>query len=303
MKKNIALLLTTCIVIFLSLFAYLGYPSEFSQFEAKINDMMFLARGDMRGDKSIIIIDIDEKSLKALGQWPWSRNKIARILQNLADNHVGIIGLDVLFAEADNSSPKKVLSQLGISRIDAKDYDMSLANTIYKTPTVVGYAFSLANDGIKPAGTPISNSVIIEKNRPKKSYIIKPYRAILNLPIIQKKAHYNGYFNTIPDDDGVVRSIPMLMRFDGTLYPSISLEMLRVAMGAKTIKVAYNDNGVKSITVGKLTIPTDIYGRMLINYAGGQRSYRYISAIDIYNNKIDKSLVKNKFALIGTSAV
>jgi len=303
MKKNIALLLTTCIVIFLSLFAFLGYPSKFSQFEAKINDMMFLARGDITGDKNIIIIDIDEKSLKALGQWPWSRNKIARILQNLAGDDVGIIGLDVLFAEPDNSSPKKVLSELGISTIDAQDYDMKLANAIYKTPTVVGYAFSLISDGIKPAGTPISNSVIIEKNRPKKSYIIKPYRAILNLPIIQKKAHYNGYFNTIPDDDGVVRSIPLLMRFDGTLYPSISLEMLRVAMGEKSITVTYNNNGVESIRVGKLTIPTDIYGRMSINYAGGQRSYRYISAIDIYNNKIDKSLVQNKFALIGTSAV
>lgn len=303
MRKNIALFLTTCIVIFMSIFAYLEYPSKFSQFESKIDDMMFLIRGNKTGDKNIVIIDIDEKSLKALGQWPWSRNKIARILQNLANDGVGIIGLDVLFAEPDKSSPKRVLSKLGISTIDAEDYDMNLANTIYKTPTVVGYVFSLTNDGIKPTGTPISNSIIIEKNKPKKSYIIKPYRAILNLPIIQKNARYNGYFNTIPDDDGVVRSIPLLMRFKETLYPSISLEMLRVAMGEKTITVAYNNNGVESITIGKLTIPTDIYGRMLINYAGKQKSYRYISAVDIYNNKIDKSLVQNKFALIGTSAV
>ncbi len=303
MKKNIALLLTTYIVLILSLFSYLGYPSKFSQFEDKINDMMFLSRGNTQGSKNIIIIDIDEKSLKALGQWPWSRNKIAKILKNLTNDGVGIIGLDVLFAEPDNSSPKKVLSKLGISTIGAEDYDMDLASTINKTPTIVGYVFSLTNDGVKPFGTPISNTIIIEKNRPKKPYIIKPYRAILNLPIIQKKAHFNGYFNTIPDDDGVVRSIPMLMRFDGTLYPSISLEMLRVAMGEKGIKITYSNNGVESITVGKLTIPTDIYGRMLINYAGGQKSYRYISAIDIYNNKIDKSLVQNKFALIGTSAV
>lgn len=147
----------------MSIFAYLEYPSKFSQFESKIDDMMFLIRGNKTGDKNIVIIDIDEKSLKALGQWPWSRNKIARILQNLANDGVGIIGLDVLFAEPDKSSPKRVLSKLGISTIDAEDYDMNLANTIYKTPTVVGYVFSLTNDGIKPTGTPISNSIIIEK--------------------------------------------------------------------------------------------------------------------------------------------
>ena len=303
MRKKVILLLTTLIVVFLSIFLYITYPSAFIQLEYKIKDMMFKTRGNVDGDKNIIIIDIDEKSLKKLGQWPWSRDKIAKILQNLTNDGVGIIGLDILFAEADNSSPKRVLSKLGLSTKGVEDYDEIFAKTIKQTPTIAGYAFSLKNDGIKPSGAPNSNIIIIERNKPKKSYIIKPYRAILNLPIIQKNANFNGYFNTIPDDDGVVRSIPLVMEYNKTIYPSLDLEMLRVAMQKNIIKINYSDDGVESISIGKLNIPTDIYGRLMINYTGKTRNYKYISAVDIYDNNIDKSLIQNKFALLGTSAI
>ncbi len=289
-------------IFFFSLFLFFRYPSIFSQFENKINDMMFLARGKRPADKNIIIIDIDEKSLKELGQWPWSRNIISKILKNLTNDGVGMIGLDVVFAEPDNSSPKKILLKLGLKSKRAEDYDKILAQTIKETPTIAGYVFNLKNDGIKPTRSPRTNAIIIEKNRPKVSPIIKAYRAILNIPIIQNSAYSSGYFNTIPDDDGVIRSIPMLISYDGNLYPSLSLEMIRNALHKKIIRVNYENGIVKTISIGKLKIPTDMYGRMIINYMGAKKSYRYISAIDIYNNSINKSLVQNKFALIGTSA-
>ncbi len=303
MKKSTILLITTLSILLFSLFLLIWHPTLLSQFENKINDMMFLARDQVKADKNIIIIDIDEKSLKELGQWPWSRNIISVILKNLTKDGAGVIGLDILFAEPDNSSPKKILSKLGMETKNIEDYDKILAQTIKNTPTIAGYVFSLKNDGIKPKDTPNANAIIIEKNRPKNSPIIKAYRAILNLPIIQKSVYSNGYFNTIPDDDGVVRSIPMLISYHGNLYPSLSLEMARNAIQEKIITVNYENSIVKSISIGNLNIPTDMYGRMIINYTGEGRSYRYISAVDIYNNNIDKSIIKNKFILIGTSAV
>ena len=97
--------------------------------------------------EDIIIIDIDEKSLKELGQWPWSRDKVARLLQNLADYGIAIVGLDVVFAEPDNSSPKKVLQKLGMPYENILDYDDILGKTIAETPTIVGYVFALGDDG------------------------------------------------------------------------------------------------------------------------------------------------------------
>ncbi|ARU50117.1 Adenylate cyclase 1 [Sulfurospirillum diekertiae] len=302
MRKSLLQLLFTFIVMAGSVVGYLYESSFWLPFEYKIKDRMLQSRGEITGDENIVIIDIDEKSLKTLGQWPWSRDKIARLLQNLSDLGVAIVGLDVVFAEADNSSPQKVLAQLGLPHKDVPDYDTIFAETIAHTPTVVGYVFALTPDSIQPEGNPKSAAILVEQNRPKRSSLIKPYRAILNIPQIQKQAYSSGYFNTIPDNDGIVRSVPLVMEYDGVLYPSLSLEMVRIALGEKKINIVYDENGLRQIEIGEHIIPTDFFGRLMVNYRGGQNSYRYISAIDVYNNRVDPLHVKDKIALLGTSA-
>lgn len=302
MSKTLAQLLFTIIIIVSGVVGYLKFPNFFAPFEYKIKDLMFVLRGEFKGNENIIIIDIDEKSLKELGQWPWSRDKVARLLQNLADYGIGIVGLDVVFAEPDNSSPKQVLKKLGMPYENIPDYDDVLGQTIAQTPTIVGYVFALGDDGIFPEGHPKSNAIFIEQNKPETSYLIKPHRAILNVPQIQKNAYSNGYFNTVPDSDGIVRSIPLVMEYDGILYPSLSLEMMRLVLEQTKITIQYDEKGVSQILLGDLVIPTDFYGRMLVNYRGPQKSYRYIPATDIYNKRVDPLHVEGKIALLGTSA-
>jgi adenylate cyclase len=302
MKKTLLQLTVALGILLAGVSAYLLPKPLWLPFEYKIKDMMLKARGEIQGDERIVIIDIDEKSLKALGQWPWSRDKVARVLQNLSDMGAAIIGMDVVFAEADNSSPRYVLKQLGIKADDFPDYDAILAKTVEETPTIVGYAFSLLPDMIAPEGQPKTASIIIERNKPASSYLIKPYRPILNLASIQKSAYSNGYFNTIPDNDGIVRSIPLVMDYNGILYPSLSLEMVRILLEEKKIEVFYDERGVSHIALGEHIIPTDFFGRMMINYRGGQNKYRYISAIDVFNKSADSSYINGKIALLGTSA-
>ncbi len=302
MNKTLAQLLFTVIIIVSGVVGYLKFPNFFAPFEYKIKDLMFVIRGEFKGSDNIIIIDIDEKSLKELGQWPWSRDKVARLLQNLADYGIAIVGLDVVFAEPDNSSPKQVLQRLGMPTEKIPDYDDILGKTIADTPTIVGYVFALGEDGILAEGHPKSSAIVIEQNKPEHSYLIKPHRAILNVPQIQKSAYSNGYFNTVPDNDGIVRSIPLVMEYDGIIYPSLSLEMMRLVLEQDKITVQYDEKGVSQILLGDLAIPTDFYGRMLVNYRGPQRSYSYISATDIYNKRVDPSQIDGKIALLGTSA-
>lgn len=302
MRKTLVQLLFTFIVIGSCSAGYLYFGPFWQPFEHKIKDLMLQSRGEIQGDANIVIIDIDEKSLKALGQWPWSRDKMAKLLQNLSDLGVAIVGLDVVFAEEDNSSPRKVLTQLGLPHENVPDYDALFAQTIAETPTVVGYIFALTPDAIEPSGSPKSAAIVVEQTRPAHSVLIKPYRAILNIPQIQKKAYSSGYFNTVPDNDGIVRSIPLLMEYDGVLYPSLSLEMARIILGAKKINVVYDERGLQQIEIGEHLIPTDFFGRLIVNYRGGQNSYHYISAVDVYNNTVDPLHVKDKIALVGTSA-
>jgi len=302
MRKSLTQFLFALFIAGSCVSGYLHYSSFWLPFEYKIKDIMLQSRGEIKGDENIVIIDIDEKSLKALGQWPWSRDKIAQLLQNLSDLGVAIIGLDVVFAEADSSSPKKVLKQLGLSNENVPDFDAIFAQTINETPTIVGYVFALTPDSIEPEGNPKSAAIIVEQNRPTHSSLIKPYRAILNIPEIQKQAYSSGYFNTIPDSDGIVRSIPLIMEYDGVLYPSLSLEIVRIALDAKKINIVYDENGLREIEMGEHSIPTDFFGRLMVNYRGRQHSYDYISAIDVYTNRIDPMRVQGKIALVGTSA-
>ncbi|WP_041666804.1 CHASE2 domain-containing protein [Sulfuricurvum kujiense] len=302
MKKILFHLWMTLGIAAVALVGYLKYPSVFMPFEHKINDAMFLLRGEIQGDQNIVIVDIDEKSLKELGQWPWSRDKVAHLLENLKGYGAAIIGIDVVFAEPDNSSPKAVFRKLGIADTNVADYDRMLGETIAQTPAIVGYVFALSNDGVAPENTPTTNAVIIEKNKPASSFLIKPYRAVLNIPLIQDNAYSSGYFNTLPDKDGVVRSVPLVMEYGGIIYPSLSLEMIRIMLNERKITLEYDDRGVNRIMVGDRVIPTDFYARMMVNYRGSAKSYRYISAADVYNKKIDPSLIEGKIVLLGTSA-
>jgi len=289
-------------IFLISSAGYFYLPKSVQVFDDKLRDLMFIFRGVESASKEVVIVDIDEKSLKELGQWPWSRNKFAKIIDNLSNAGVGAIGLDIVFAESDNSSPAKVLKEIGEDASKAPDYDKIVAASIASSPTILGYIFALENDGVSPSGAPNIAAIVVEKNRPDKEYLTTPHRAIMNIPVIQENAYSSGFFNTIPDSDGIVRSIPMIMRYGGVVYPSLSLEMIRAASGAKKIEVYYDEVGVRGVAIGKLEIPTDRFGRLLVNYRGPAKSFKYISAIDVYKGKVDKKEIEGKFVLIGTSA-
>lgn len=282
---------------------YLLSPKPLVLLENVIKDTMFVIRGDIKADDRVAIIDIDEKSLKHLGQWPWSRNILAKVLENLTNAKVAAIGMDVLFAEEDISSPNKVLEKLDLNiSSNVPDFDQIFADSIKNSPTVTGFIFSMKNDGVKPEKDPRTQAVIVEKNRPKESFLPIAYRPILNTDKIEKSSYSSGFLNNVPGFDGVVRSVPSVINYDGVLYPSLSIELLRLVLGIKKIIVQYQSSGVESIILGKVKIPTDIYGHIRVNFTGHSPSYPYISAVDIYNNTFKKEQLEGKIVLLGTSS-
>jgi len=284
---------------------YLVMPAKFMSLDNQIRDNMFLVRGYQKPSPDIVIVDIDEKSLKQLGQWPWKRKYFAQVLQNLADAGVGIIGLDIVFAEYDNSNPTTVLKELGLGTEGIEDYDKILAETVASTPTILGYIFIQNDDGVETTGAPEIPAIFIEKNKPEKDFVLEAYRTVLNVPMTQENAYSSGFFNTIPDDDsGIIRSVPLIMKYDDMVYPSLAMEMVRILTEASKVYVNYEaDIGVESIVSGGVEIPTDRFGRMFVNYRGPAYTYPYISAADIYNNDFKSEDIAGKFVLIGTSAL
>ena len=302
MKKKFFLLFSVFFIlniIFSSLYIYKS--NYFNLFNKQFIDIMFKIRGKTKKDKNIIIIDIDEKSLKKLGQWPWSRNIIAKILKNLTDAGVGIIGFDMVFAEKDKTSPQYIFKKFHINK-KAPDYDKILAQEVASSPTILGYTFRFDNE-IYSTLPPKIQGIFLEKNKPQEDFSPIAKSVILNIPVIQNSAYSSGFFNIFPDEDGIIRSAPLLIKFKHFIYPSLTLEIVRTILGANKVIIHYSNLGIKNIQINNLIIPTGPHGRLYLNYNGPKRMFNYISAIDIYENHFDKNLIKGKIALIGTSAL
>lgn len=296
-KRFLTYLLTAIFTSSFLTFLYIFFPNLLDSIDNRIRDSYFIYRGEVQTTQSVIIVDIDDKSLKELGQWPWSRDKIAHIIDNLTKADVGIIGMDMVFSEEDRTSPSFLNHNKNLT-----NYDEIFAKTIDSSPIILGYSFDLV-DSNSSSATPKIPAIFVEKNRPDGSdFLIKAKGTLLNIPVLQDSAYSSGFFNILPDESGVIRSIPLIISYDDSIYPSLSLELLRILNDTKKVVVDYDDNGIKSIALDELIIPTDRYGRMLINYRGYSKSFNYISAIDIYKNEFKKDDIEGKIALFGTSA-
>ncbi len=294
-------LVTAVTLVMMLSSTYLFLPQAFFSLDNRLRDFFFILRGPVTPSSDIIIVDIDEKSLQKQGQWPWSRNKVAQLIQNLNEAEAGIIGLDIVFSEADRSSPLSIADKLQCEQSDLEDYDKTLAEVIATSPTIGGYFFSFGESVNRQ--TPLVPAVFIEKGGSTQAYVIEPSQLVLNIPIIQDAFYSSGFFNNTPDEGGMIRRVPLLMRYDDALYPSIALEMVRIYTGADRVVVNNSITGVESIEMGKLTIPTDRFARLIVNYRGESRSYTYLSATDILTRNFNPEDVAGKFVLVGTSAI
>ncbi len=290
------------VAIFLS-FIYIFYPKLPDSIDNRMRDYLFNVRGEIPNTNNVVIVDIDEKSLQSLGQWPWSRNHVSTILQNLTQAQAALIAFDVVFAEEDRSSPHKVLNSLNIKQDNIPNYDKILAQTIAQTPTILGYQFELEEKEHLNKTAPSIPAVFIEKNKNRDSnFLIKAHGTIINIPTLQENSYSSGFFNNIPDDSGIIRSVPLIISYDDVIYPALSLEIMRIITQSNKVNINYSNEGVESISLNEITIPTDRYGRLLVNFRGPEKNFPYYSAIDIFNNSFDKSTIENKIVLIGASA-
>lgn len=261
------------------------------------------------------IIDIDDESLKKIGQWPWSRTVISQLIANLANAGVATIGFDIVFAEPDNTSLhnslplwEKLLSESELKQLKDKltnirTYDEAMAEVIAQTQVVLGFSFIQQANDTKPL---VKSGISISGVSPEKT-LLNYQGAVKNLDLFEKVAAGNGSFNITPEIDSIVRRLPLVYYSNGRYYPSLVLELLRVAQGASSIIIKaqqLNDNEpvvVESIKVGNAVIPTDASGNLLIYYTQDVPQRR-ISAWKVLENKLAADELSGNIVLIGTSA-
>lgn len=256
-------------------------------------------------DVGVRIIDIDNESLQKIGQWPWPRTRIASLLTRL-DNQPKAIGIDFIFAEADRTSPASMLNLWAVSPQIRKqlqqlpDHDQALANAMIKQPTVLGFS---AEYTLKKASLPSEPFRFIRLDDDARPFIPTFKSAVNALPILDTQAVGNGALIFLPESDGVVRKVPLIIQIQDSLYPAFSLELLRVATHKKNYLVKTTANfgiGVEHVTVGDYTMPTTSTGEMWVYYSASNPT-RTIPAWKILNGDVPLATLKDKILLIGSS--
>lgn len=295
--------LTALLLGLLLTWVYFFVPMAFYSLNNNLRDFLFIVRGELPKSEQVVIVDIDEMALKQFGQWPWPRTIVADLLNSLSDAEAGIIGLDIVFAEADQTSPHRIASKIKGNTATLENYDLILAQSLATTPTVGGYIFTFRDDGSVGVEGPMIPATFIEKGFDANPSIIRPDGVVLNLDVLQENLYSSGFFNNLPDEGGMIRRVPLVMRYEGMLYPSLALEMFRIYNDISSVDVDADDAGVEKIRIGDLTIPTDFAGRLIVNFRGPGKHFKYISAADIINGTFTPKDIAGKFVLIGTSAV
>lgn len=273
-----------------------------------------LNTNERKFDEQIVIIDIDEKSMQEQGRYPWSRKKIALLVEKLHQAGVVVIAFDIFFAEPERNPVNEILNHNNeldpafISKITALsssvDADDIFAKTLSNSEVVLGYLF---DDAAKTVGYLPKTSIEWQIQEHSSSQVISFQKVLGNINKIQTSAIGAGFINAVPQSDGFIRKASLVLNYNNTLYPSLALETARVYTLNDSIKAitqsSQDISWLKGLSFGKHVIPTDERGQVIIPFRGKARSFEYISATDVLNERLEKNQLDGAIAFVGTSAV
>lgn len=329
MKKSWINSFTVAIALTLaSLYIYTLNLPFFHLLELKSYDFKVRARGKRPITEQVAIVAVDEKSLKEKGRWPWPRTYMADLVNKISGAGAAVIGFDILFPEPDSYIPfqavQEAVKKKDLTNIDSEslmqwmhevgDSDRLFAEAILKSEKVVLGYFVYAEDD------PFADKV--EKLTPKQFEMLDfsqypilqrfdkpedqvPLRVMktagLSLPEFVDAANSVGYVSYVPEVDGVVRWVPMVMQLGDYLFPPFSLQLLREAtMLPLAVRIA--PFGVDGLKLGESVFPTSESGDFLINYYGPAFTFTHYSASEVLDGKIGKKELEGKIILVGGTA-
>jgi adenylate cyclase len=290
--KRAGLIIALIVAMTLSVL-HLGNARFFEVLEEKTLDMRFLIRGKIAPGPETVIAAIDEKSINKLGRFPWPRSVWGRVVDRLTEEGAKVIVFDVIFSETEN--------------VDSDD--LFQRAMMRSGRVILPVVFDFSEAGYKESGftnarldvmAPSAFAVVKHADDPHTSL-----QARMVLPTLYRfssVANSLAHINMIPDNDGTLRWEMLAVEYRGDYYPPIGLQAVRLYRDLKREDLAFDIRG--SVELGSDTvIPTDEYGRMLINYRGPDRTFPTFSISDILDRTLPAGTFKGKIVLIGATAI
>ena len=249
--------------------------------------------------KDIRIIDIDDRSLAEVGQFPWRRDKVAKILDNLTEANPKVIAFDIFFSEPDRENPSKILKELSLSVENVIDSDLEFVKSM-KNSKVILPIVGLSKKNNQTYKDQAKARFII-KGQPAENYIYSFSAGLASLEQFNNVAKGIGSISILDNEDGTLRYVPLLVNIENQVWPSLSLEIIRVANNQKNYLVKSNEMGIQTIKTRTAQFFTDENALIHLKYKKFNPEH-YISAVDVLNSEFDTNEIKDKIIIIGSSA-
>jgi adenylate cyclase len=286
----------------------LANPRPLEELRLRTFDFFQVLWPRQQNSRPVAIVDIDEASLKSIGQWPWPRTVLADLVTRITQAGAVAIGFDVIFAEPDRMSP--AIAEQSFRGIDADtrakldslpSNDAVFADAIRNSRVVVGEAGTATATPTPPGEVTLQTGFAIRGPDPA-PYLVTFPGILRNVPTIEEAAAGRGLISINPEHDGIIRQVPVIMEVQDALVPSLTMEMLRVVTHSSAILVRVNNAGVESVAVPGLAVPTDRNGQLWVHF-NKHDSARYVSAKDVLQGTVAPDRLRGRLVLIGTSAI
>jgi adenylate cyclase len=269
-------------------------PAVLSNVEYSVYDTLVRWTPARRPSGKVVIVDVDEKSLASVGQWPWRRDIIGRLIDALRDRGAATVALDIMFAENDryegpDRSPDAVLSE-----------------SLQRGRVILGYGllFEPTGETAKPCvqhalGLPIVRSPTVYTD----DHFFRATGAVCNIPTLTAAAHASGFMNAAPDSDGILRRAPLLMQYGDRVYPALSLAAVRSVTNAQDLVLRVANVNTSSLGLDGHDVPLDGKSNLLLRYRGERRTFPYVSAVDVLNGDVQPDEFRDRIVFVGTTAL
>ena len=262
-----------------------------------------------RGATPVVILDVDDRSLAEVGQWPWPRTAIADLTAKAMQAGAAAVAFDIIFSEPDRLSPENFVldnptlpETVQAELLKLPPNDEVLAQAFSRARVVVGQT-SVRNAKLDGSTGPAPLKVphaILGPNPDQ--YLLQFPQLIQNLEILENAAAGHGMFTAFPDPDGIYRRLPIVMQAEGAYRLGLSIELLRVATGGDAFAIRSNDAGIDGVVVARQLIRTAQDGTAWNNFSHSDRG-RYVSAVDLLNGTMPPGRLAGHLVLVGTSAI
>ena len=280
--------------------------------ELRVRTFDAFQRFDPRVKKArpVTIVDIDEKSLAdpRLGQWPWPRTRIADMVNGLTRMGAVVIAFDVVFAEPDRLNPDIAADNFrGLDETTREKLrtlpsnDRIFADAIRQSRVVLGESGGPDVHSDLDKELPVTGFAMLGED--PAPFLFKFGGLLRNVKMLEEAAAGRGLFTIVPERDGIVRRVPMIMDAQGVRMPALSFEVLRILGGSGTIMIKADKSGIDSLVLQglRLRVPTDSLARFWVHFARNDPSI-YVSAVDVLDGRVAPEMISHKLVLIGTSA-